>query len=169
MLHGRVDEALDMYLGSYRRQSAESAEESRRQGSGELRLGDVRIQKEVYLPGDQKTIEFSVSGSPGFAGSYWISCHVNDCDGVVIAQCDSRLVGFWLDGRQPQQAALTIRGPWLKPGRYTVDMFLCKSGVLDAWPGAAMFTVLPVLPYPEAAGDDPIRRGVVLGDFDYSR
>jgi lipopolysaccharide transport system ATP-binding protein len=169
MLHGQVEQVLDMYLQSYRQQSIESSDASRRPGTGELRFGEARLQKEMYLPDEEKTIEFSVSGSPDFAGSYFVSCHLNDQDGVVIAQCDSRVVGFWLDGQQPQQAALTICGPWLKPGRYTVDLFLCKSGVLDAWAGAAMFTVLPVLPYPEVTGDDSIGRGVVLGDFDYSR
>jgi lipopolysaccharide transport system ATP-binding protein len=169
MLHGQVDQALDMYLQSYRQQSVESIDASRRPGSGELRFSDVRPQKDVYLPHDEKTIEFSVSGDPDFAGSYWVSCQLNDQDGVVIALCDSRLVGFWLDGKQPQQAALTIRGPWLKPGRYTVDLFLCRSGVLDAWSGAAMFTVLPVLPYPEVTGEEPSRMGAVLGDFGYSR
>lgn len=168
-LQGQVDEVLDMYMQSYRRQSIDSADVSRRPGSGELRVGTVRLQKETYLPHDQKTIEFSVSGSPEFAGHYWVSCHINDQDGVVIAQFDSRLTGFWLDGRHPQEAALTIRGPWLKPGRYTVDLFLCMNGLLDGWSGAAMFTVLPVLPYPGGAGDELIRSGVVLGDFDYSR
>jgi lipopolysaccharide transport system ATP-binding protein len=169
MLHGQVDQALDMYLQSYRQQSIESVDASRRPGSGDLRFSVARIQKEVYLPCDEKIIEFSVSSSPEFVGNYWVSCHLNDQDGVVVALCDSRLVGFWLDGQQPQQAALTIRGPWLKPGRYTVDLFLCKSGVLDAWIGAAMFTVLPVLPYPKVTAEEPIPRGVVLGDFDYSR
>jgi lipopolysaccharide transport system ATP-binding protein len=169
MFAGQVEPALDLYLDSYRQQSFESVDPSLRAGSGELRFNEVRLQKEVYLPDDQKTVEFSVSGNADFVGNYFVSCHINDQDGVVVAQCDSRLLGFWLDGRQPQQAALTIRGPWLKPGRYTVDMFLCKTGALDVWVGAAMFTVLPVLPYPEAGADQTIRRGVVLSDFDYSR
>jgi lipopolysaccharide transport system ATP-binding protein len=169
MLHGPVDQALGMYLQSYHQQPAAGVDVSRRPGSGELRFSDVRPQKDVYLPHDEKTIEFSVSGNPDFAGNYWVSCHLNDQDGVAIALCDSRLVGFWLDGQQPQQAALTLRGPWLKPGRYTVDLFLCKNGVLDAWSGAAMFTVLPVLPYPEVTGEEASRMGVVLGDFDYAR
>jgi lipopolysaccharide transport system ATP-binding protein len=168
MMQGQVDEALDMYLESYRQQSIESVDESRRPGTGELRFNKVRLQKDVYLPHDEKTIEFSVSGSPDFVGSYFVSCHINDQDGVIVAKCDSRLVGFWLDGQQPQQGSLTIRGPWLQPGRYTVDLFLCKSGTLDEWSGAALFTVLPVLPYPEVVGNVPTG-GVVLGDFDYSR
>src|SRR5262249_43832660 len=111
-----------------------------------------------------------------FVGNYWVSCNINDQDGVIIAQYDSRMVGFWLDGQQPQEAALIIRGPWLKPGRYSVDLSLyCRRGVrgimgmLDSWSRAAMFTVLPVLPYPHDAGDDAVRTGTVLGDFDYSR
>lgn len=169
MFHGRVDEALELYLQSYRQQSVHSVEASRRPGTGELRFREVRIEKEACLPDDKKTIEFAVTGRADFVGSYWVSCHVSNEDGVVVTQCDSRLVGFWLDGRHPQRAALTIRGPWLRPGRYTVDLFLFRqSGMLDGWAGAAMFTVLPVLPYPEAARDDAFRRGLVLGDFDYS-
>ena len=169
MLHGQVDQALEMYLQSYRQQSIEAADASRRPGTGELRFSEVRLLKDVYLPDDEKTIEFSVTSSPGFVGNYWLRCRLNGEDGVTVADCDSRLVGFWLDGQQPQQAAITIRGPWLRPGRYTVDLLLCKSGVIDLWAGAAMFTVLPILPYPEAADDDAYQRGVVLGDFRYSR
>jgi lipopolysaccharide transport system ATP-binding protein len=169
-LHGEVDRVLEEYLESYRQQSTDAVQASQRPGSGELRFDEMRLLKDVYLPHDEKTIEFSVSASPDFVGRCWVSCHVSDDNGVVVAQCDSRLVGFWLDGRQLRQAALSIRGPWLKPGRYTVDLFLRKKGVLvDAWAGAAMFTVLPVLPYPKVAGNDAVRKGVVLGDFDYSR
>ena len=50
-----------------------------------------------------------------------------------------------------------IRGPWLKPGRYTVDVFVCQAGVLDAWEGAGAFEVLPVLPYPQSDGGEAHR------------
>lgn len=171
MFHGQVDEALEIYLQSYRQQSTQSAVPSRRRpGTGELRVDEVRLEKEAYLPDDKKTIEFSVSANPEFAGYYSVDCLIRDQDGVAIAQYDSRLVGFLLSGQQQQQAALTMRGPWLKPGRYTVDLSLWRWGLLlDRWAGVAMFTVLPVLPYPGAVGDDAIRKGVVLGDFDYSR
>ena len=168
VLHDQVDQALDMYMQSHRQQAIESVDASLRPGSGEVRFGEVRLQKEMYLPDDEKTIEFSVSGNPDFIGRYWVSCHINDSDGVIVAQCDSRLVGFWPEGRQPQQGALTIRGPWLKPGQYTVDLFLCKGGPVDSWSCAAMFTVLPALPYPQVPDDESFRKGVVLGDFDYS-
>lgn len=179
MFHGEVDQALEMYLQSYRQQSFESVEASRRPGTGEMRFGEVRLEKEMYLPDDKKTIEFSVSGSHDFVGQCWISCHISNEDGVVVTQCDSRLVGFWIDAHQLGETTLTIRGPWLKPGRYTVDLFLSRMRVgpagrartvaIDTWAGAAMFTVLPALPYPGVAADEAIQRGLVLGDFDYSR
>ena len=102
-------------------------------------------------------------------GQYYVSCHINDVNGIVVAQCDSRLVGLWLDPTVQQRVALTVTSLWLRPGRYTVDVFLCKAGVLDAWEGAAVFEVLPVSPYPEIAGDEALDRGMVLSDFSYER
>lgn len=169
MFHGQVDEALHMYLQSYRQPSVDGVDSSRRSGTGELRFRDAQLEKAAYLPDEDKTIRFSVSGSADFVGNYWVSCTVSDQNDDIVAQYDSRLVGFWLDGQHPQQAMLTIRGPWMKPGHYVVNLFLCSMGVLDRWFSAATFTVLPILPYPVLASDDAFRRGLVLGDFDYSR
>jgi len=102
-------------------------------------------------------------------GTYFVSCHVNDANGTIIAQCDSRLVGVWFEPSQPVKAALSIKDLWLLPGRYTVDLYLCKTGVVDAWEGAAVFDVLPTLPYPQLASDEAASKGVVLADFSYER
>jgi lipopolysaccharide transport system ATP-binding protein len=38
---------------------------------------------------------------------------------------------------------------------------------MDAWEGAAVFEVLPTLPYPESATEDAWSHGTVLCDFTY--
>ena len=67
---------------------------------------------------------------------------------------------------EQHRVTFSIRGPWLKPGRYTVDVFVCQAGVLDAWDGAESFEVLPIVPYPQSDGGESIAVGVVLADFD---
>ena len=64
---------------------------------------------------------------------------------------------------------MTVSGIWFAPGRYTVDVFVCRMGLLDAWEGAATFEVLPELPYPETMNDEAIQGALVLSDFEYSR
>ena len=169
LTHGSADAVLEQYKRSFERTAAEQVPASRRPGSGELRFGDVRIGKDVYLPDDEKTIEFVIPAEPEFVGSYFVSCHINDQDGVVVLQCDSRLVGFWGDAQEETRATLAIRSPWLRPGTYTVDLFLCKTGILDAWLGGCMFQVLPILPYSDAASAEASSKGVVIGDYSYER
>jgi lipopolysaccharide transport system ATP-binding protein len=72
-----------------------------------------------------------------------------------------------LDANREIEATLTLRSPWLQPGRYALDLFLCRAGVIDAWEGACSFQVLPDLPYPNTTSTDGVERGAVLGDFEY--
>ena len=83
----------------------------------------------------------------------------------MIAQCDSRLVGGVVRAGAGSPRPPHLRTPWLKPGRYTVDVFVCQMGILDSWEGAAAFEVLPN-PYPELAGDEAMQ-GARPRDFNY--
>jgi len=167
--HGSVDDALARYRESFLDFTAEHVDAARRPGTGELRFVDAKAADQVLEPTQDKVIEFAVAANRDMVGSYYVSCHVNDANGVVIAQCDSRLVGLWLDPAREQRATMTIKDLWLRPGRYTVDLFLCKTGVLDAWEGACSFEVLPSTPYPEITPDEAFTQGVVLADFSYER
>ncbi|MDE9364301.1 polysaccharide ABC transporter ATP-binding protein [Luteipulveratus sp. YIM 133132] len=164
---GSVDRAIELYTSSFAQAAQQQLDAGRRPGTGELRFASAQPSKEVYRPDDDKVIEFAIPGSASSIGQYFVSAHVNNEDGVVIAQCDSRLVGRWFDPGEEVRGRLTLRAPWLKPGRYTVDLYLCKTGILDAWEGSCTFTVLPVLPYPDAASADGSEKGVVFGDFVY--
>ncbi len=167
ILHGTVDDALAAYRASFERASLVHLDKDRRPGTGEIRLDSVQSRQDTYEPADTKVIEFSVAANVDSPGPYFVSCHVNDETGMTVLQCDSRLTGYWLDPAQPHKGALSLSTPWLKPGRYTVDMFICRTGILDAWETACQFEVLPILPYPSATSDDGTQNGVVFADFVY--
>ncbi|WP_206715235.1 polysaccharide ABC transporter ATP-binding protein [Cellulosimicrobium arenosum] len=167
--HGSVESTLHEYRASFESFALAQADPSNRGGSGQLRFTDVVVE-DLYTTSDaDKSVEFEVGPNPDVPGQYYVSCHVNDENGTVIAQCDSRLVGMWLDPATAQRGRLVIKNLWLKPGRYTIDMFVCQAGVLDAWEGAAQIEVLPDLPYPELAEADGIGRGVIHADFAYEQ
>ncbi|GAA4836810.1 ABC transporter ATP-binding protein [Luteimicrobium xylanilyticum] len=165
--HGPVDGALERYRSSFATFAAEQSDPDRRPGTGEVRARAVSLSEESYEPAEDKVVEIELDANTGMIGTYFVSVHVNDDNGVVVIQCDSRNVGINLDPSRPQALTLTVKDLWLKPGRYTVDVFVCSSGILDAWEAAAVFEVLPVSPYPEIAGDDALSSGVVLSDFSY--
>jgi lipopolysaccharide transport system ATP-binding protein len=168
-MHGDVDEAIHLYQTSRDRAQMSATDIERRPGTGELRITQADISSPLYKTTDTKTIEFVVNANPDYIGKYFVSCHVNDRHGTTILQCDSRVTGLWLDPAEEQKIALRIDGPWLKPGEYSVDLFVCSSGVLDAFEGAARFEIHPVLPYPAAVSDEGLDAGLVLADFDYER
>jgi lipopolysaccharide transport system ATP-binding protein len=165
--YGDVDGALTRYRDTFESFQVAQREASNRPGTGALRLTRVAVTEQTQDPIDDTVIEFEVGGNRDVVGKYFVSCHINDADGNTIVQCDSRSTGAWFDPSETQRGALSIKALWLKPGRYTVDMFVCQSGIFDVWEGADVFEVLPSSPYPELASDDAMSHGVVLADFQY--
>ncbi len=90
---------------------------------------------------------------------------VND-QGAVLTQFDSRLVGVWVSVAGPVAGRLRIGGVWLKPGHYTVDLYVCSSaGIIDQFERAAEFEASPALPYPQSSSPDATASALVLADF----
>ncbi|MWB97270.1 polysaccharide ABC transporter ATP-binding protein [Agromyces seonyuensis] len=164
---GSVNGALEVYRSSFERYQATQREPDNRAGTGQLRLQDVTLGELTQSPTDDTIVELALPAAPDLIGDYFLSCHINDQNGVVIAQCDSRLLGRWLDPSRPHDVTLRVRNLWLKPGTYSVDVYVCQMGILDAWEGAAAFDVLPSLPYPELTSEDATANGIVLADFDF--
>nr|WP_195969304.1 ABC transporter ATP-binding protein [Cellulomonas hominis] len=169
VMHGSVDDAIELYQTSRDRVAISQTDIERRPGTGEVRITSATVSSPLYKTTEPKTVEFLVSANADYIGKYFVSCHINDAHGTTILQCDSRVSGLWLDPAQEQKIALTIKEPWLKPGEYTVDLFVCSSGVLDSFEGAGRFEIHPVLPYPQAVSDEGLDAGLVLADFDYER
>lgn len=165
--YGSVEGALMRYRDSFEKFQREQRDANARPGTGELRFTRVAVTEQTQDPADVKTVEFEVDATADLVGRYFVSCHVNDANGNVVVQCDSRLTGGWFDPGTKQNGRLRIDNLWLKPGRYTIDMYLCQAGILDAWEGADTIDVLPSSPYPDVTSDEALSRGVVLADFAY--
>lgn len=164
---GTVDGTLEAYRNSFESFAVAQGDAKNRPGNGRLRLDRVSMPDEFVKSGDDIVIDFSAPASKKLLGTYFVSAHINNDQGSVIAQCDSRLVGSWFDPAEPSRGKLIIRDLWLKPGQYTVDVYACQAGILDAWEGAWRFEVLPDLPYPDFAESSSIQNGLVLVDFEY--
>ncbi|WP_175985673.1 ABC transporter ATP-binding protein [Microbacterium tenebrionis] len=163
---GDVDTAFSRYRASFAAFQKEQLDADRRPGTGQVRFARVAVTEQTQDPSDDTVIEFDL-GAGQSVGKYFVSCHVNDVNGNVVVQCDSRLTGQWFEPGEAHSGRLRIKGLWFKPGRYTVDMYVCQAGLLDIWEGAEAFDVLPSSPYPEMTSDEALEHGVVLADFVY--
>jgi len=165
--HGPVDDVLATYRASVAEHAVVQRETRAQVPPGVLHVVPAGTPQPVYQPAATKRLTFTVQAEEQPAGPYFLSCHINDANGGVIAQCDSRLAGVWFHPDRPHEVTLEVRQPWFKPGTYTVDVFLCRVGVIDAWDGAVTFDVEQELPYAVTGTAESYGRGMVLADFDF--
>lgn len=142
----------------------------RRSGSGEYRFSAAASDKSSYAPDETKVLGFEIEQARGVLGRFYPSALLFDERGNELAQFDGRLVDCWFADAQRIRGSLTLRHPWLKPGRYRMDLYLCTgAGIVDVLESAVTFEVDSAFPYPSSASANSVARGVVFPDFDWSR
>jgi lipopolysaccharide transport system ATP-binding protein len=163
---GEVEKAIDLYLSNFSKPNNSNEFPGRRPGSGEYRYILANPGREYFAGAEEKIVNFEIQRHGNLVGRMWLSALIVDSAGTTLVQFDSRLVGTWLDDCQRAAGRFRFTTPWLKPGSYRVDLFIC-SGVclLDVWEGACSLTISPVLPYLNSAGQDVTAHGLIFADF----
>jgi lipopolysaccharide transport system ATP-binding protein len=164
---GEVHSAITEYLRSIR-DSHPGAADFQRQGSGEYRFTFVRPTKAVFDAGEKKEFRFRIERPKPAAPRSYLSAHIVNELGITVAQCDSRLVGLWLEDCKVLEGNFSFVSPWLKPGRYHLEVFIWSSGPVDHIEHACAFDISPVIPYPHPASRDGTAKGIVFADFMWS-
>ena len=162
---GSTAEAVHRYLAEGAAVAGTARPEAR---PGSVHVQEVVPAKASFSPSEPKQFRAVVEAGAELVPGTWVSFHIVDDLGAVVGQCDSRLSLVTLDRPGRYEVDLTVRTPWLKDGRYTVDTFVCHSAVLDSWQGACGFEVTPDSPYPTAAPPDSVGAVAVLSDFTVS-
>ena len=165
---GEVAGAIERYTASFARTAPSSTVPERRPGSGEFRFVSVVPSKEYFDCGEEKIVSYTIERRKPFAGSFFVSCLLIDSNGLTVAHCDSRMVGHWVEAEGDlYEGRFTLRTPWLKPGDYRLEMYICNAGIVDKFEEACRLHVLPLLPYPAAGNSEATAFGVVFADFSY--
>jgi lipopolysaccharide transport system ATP-binding protein len=166
---GAVPDAVHAYQESFARLRGLDHRAAARPGTGEARVFEVRPVKPVFSPEDEKCFEVDVDTLSATGESFGVSATFVDELGIGIAQCETRQCGWVVPTDRTGRASfvLRMRSPWLKPGRYRVDMKIHRIGPwVDVFDGAAEFEVLDILPYGFAAPSNSNEAGVALPDFE---
>lgn len=164
---GDPAEAIAAYGRQFAAQAAGAdTDPARRRGTGDYRFGRVQMASSSARPSDSHRLTFEIRRAKGTIGRFYPSAHIVDERGMDVVQMDGRFVGCWITDADTIEGELVVTQPWLKPGRYHVDLFLCtESEVVDHYPQACTFEVNSVMPYPYSASASATQSGVVLADF----
>jgi lipopolysaccharide transport system ATP-binding protein len=169
---GSVREALSAYHQLLEESAGKATTEQweRRLGNGDYRFEWVKPEKQVYAPGEVKVFHFSLRKRREVPYQLSVSAHILDGEGMVLVQCDSRLVGVEFQGRDVIDGTFALRTPWLKPGEYTADFFICAStgGIVDWYQRACKLSVQGIPPYPHCGPGSCYESGCVFADFDWN-
>jgi lipopolysaccharide transport system ATP-binding protein len=163
---GGVPETIELYLSTFAKTNDSDELPDRRPGTGEYRFTRARPAREYFGGAEEKAINFEIRRRKERVGNMFLSAYIIDSDGTMVAQCDSRVVGTWIEDFREVAGKFRFTTPWLKPGSYRVDLFIVTVGmIVDAWEGACSLTISPVLPYLHSANSNATGQGVVFADF----
>jgi lipopolysaccharide transport system ATP-binding protein len=136
-------------------------------GSGEWRIETVTPRSVAFACAEEKVLQLEIRRHDPHAPAVTVSIEITDDNGVKVAHCDSRLSEpLQLRGDQ-HLVSFRLSHPWLKPGRYTVNAFLCSAAIVHGWEGACTFEVEPIFPYGGGVPEEAIVNSPVLSSFEY--
>lgn len=170
---GGTKEAIDLYVSGFSKANGQENEDpNRRYGSGEYRYISASPDRQIFEGAEEKVINFELERRGKRRGSMWVCARIADSNGVIVTQCDSRLVGFLVEDHPRIKGRVRFTAPWLRPGRYRVDLVVGMHSfgepwTLDYWEGATSLLISPVLPYPNSAPPDASAHGYVFADFSW--
>ena len=164
---GSAKEAIDMYISSFSKANGQDDNPDRRYGTGEYRFMSASPAREIFEGAEEKVINFEVERRGKLVGRIWLSARIVDSNGVIVAQCDSRLIGFWVEDCPRIRGQVRFTTPWLKPGVIASTLRIGAAWTMDYWEGACSLLISPVLPYPNSAIPDASAHGLVFADFSW--
>jgi lipopolysaccharide transport system ATP-binding protein len=164
---GGIKEAIDMYTASFVQANGQEDNPDRRRGTGEYRFTGAGPTRQFFEGAEEKVIQFEIQRRGMQVGRMWVSAMIVDANGVIVAQCDSRLLGFSVEDFPLITGKLRFTTPWLKPGTYRVDLWVGAHWIMDIWEGACSLIISPVLPYPNSSSPTASASGMVFADFSF--
>jgi lipopolysaccharide transport system ATP-binding protein len=137
-----------------------------RPGTGELRINTARPVQGSFAVGEPVVVDLAIVRRSVCSGKYFISGLLCNSSGTTLAQIDSKCIGFWFEPRDTARMRITVRHPWLKPGNYTLNLYICAPSIIvDHLDPACTFRVDHRMPYEVAVRSHEYDMGLVIPDY----
>jgi lipopolysaccharide transport system ATP-binding protein len=169
-MDGPVDDVVGAYIARQSEATDLMQDLEDRPGSGVFRFVDAAVEADTYASHDEKVIDFALVQRGGnFGGRMKVVAKFVDQRETVVAHIDSGLVEYELYPAARHRGRLRVRTPWLRPGRYRVDLSILSvaGALIDDVQGACFLEVSPRHPYPGSLTMGKDASGSVLADFEF--
>ena len=165
---GAIGDVIERYTAMDHHDLQPVLSSAGRRNACDMHLVGAAPTQPTFRPDEPKRFRFKLDTPSGRTQPHWLTVVVKDDLSSEIAPCDSRALDFELDPAH-HDVVFELRHPWLKPGKYRIDVQVYTAGpIVDEYRDVCSFVVAPVLPYPAAVDDGVFEHGAVLGDYSYS-
>jgi lipopolysaccharide transport system ATP-binding protein len=127
---GEVTQAIKVYLDRSR-QKTNSLANGQRRGSGEWRIHSVTSGADFYRPDEPKEILIRLEQKQPLEGAFSLIVQFVNERGIVVAECDSRSLDYWVSMTGTCEIQLILHSPWLHPGEYILNCALSQVEMID--------------------------------------
>ena len=162
---GDVPTAIEHYMKSFKNPASTTVDPQRRPGSGEYRFVSATPTKEFFTCAEEKVIRFVIKRFGKAVTTVFPICSIFDSNGILITNCDFRLVGVGIQPCGLVEGEVTLKTPWLRPGEYRLDCAIVADGLLDRWEAAAVLRVTEPWPYGDVVHPHAAGSAVVFAEF----
>jgi lipopolysaccharide transport system ATP-binding protein len=148
--------------------SRESGSPENRPGRGTMRINSIRPEKRVFDPaGEKRFFVRIVTNDPTESACYLYMTFVDEQNHELFV-LDTRHVDATIRPGKPTEVSVVLRTPWMRPGKYSVNVELVNFACLDRWDNACHFRVSNELPYSQVINQEAIEWSLVLPEFSAS-
>jgi lipopolysaccharide transport system ATP-binding protein len=164
---GVVDQAIKAYLKRNRKDRSRD-DTYQRVGSGEWRIASVFPSTETFAPNEPKEVVIRMEQRAPFHEAFSVLVQFVNQRGLVVAECDSRLVNHFVSATDSCELRARLHSPWLHPGEYTLNCVLMHVDIIDRFDQAATLHVeYPAYRDGERQWGHAGATGLVCSDFSF--
>lgn len=165
LFFGKTSDAIALYSKMGEGGASSEAASTSRLGTGQLRYSEVSASRPHFTVEETKIINFKIATKGDFAGQFYVSGVLRQNEAAIF-QFDSRMLNEWYSANDLMSGSMSFSHPWLKPGQYIVDMYICSpTKIVDEFLSAVQINIVEELPFPGIFDSDAYRFGTVLPNF----
>jgi lipopolysaccharide transport system ATP-binding protein len=164
-----VDPIVERYANMVETEVIDLSDHRRRAGTGDIRFVEATPAKSLFEVTEDKTFRIRLDRMKPGSGQFRIMAGVTADRSGRVCFIDSQFEQLDFNPEKSAEIDLTLKNLWLKPGKYSLDLY-AKYGdnLMDHANPACRFEVNTEMPYKQTSIDPAQLFGSVICPFEFN-